>query len=112
MVKRSYQYSSMIDLTKNMIVPLMIIVTRRKGILFPLRGYRKMKSREVALCHLECLPHLNSVVLAARSNARAIGRPCYSVYDIEVSSVGIKGVASSSIPHSDRIICSVIIAVP
>jgi hypothetical protein len=36
MVKCSYQYSSMVDLTKNIIVPLMIIVTRRKRILFPL----------------------------------------------------------------------------
>src|SRR5436305_1591657 len=48
---------------------------------------------KAALYHLECLPYLHCVVLAARGDATAIGRPCDGVDDIEVSSVGIKRVA-------------------
>src|SRR5579884_1058267 len=64
----------------------------------------------VPLCDLERLPHLYGVVLATRSNATAIGRPRYSVYDVEVSLVGIKGIASRGFPYPDHIICFVALA--
>src|SRR5437879_13775283 len=103
MVKRSYQYSSIVDLTKNMIVSLIIIVTRRKGILFPLSDNRgRGKSGGVALYHLECLPYLHCVVLAARSDATAIGRPGDGVHDVQMSSVSVTCAPSrgQQQPHS------------
>src|SRR5207237_10051282 len=50
---------------------------------------------------LLCMPDMNHCIIAGRSDARTVGRPCYATDLFSMTSIGEEGLTCSSLPYLD-----------